>query len=89
MTFEETIISLQTSKIALADCEWSHDGIEQTLRSTSKSSKIKAGQLFHPLRVAVTGRLHAPGIFDTVSHLDRETVLTRIDRAIELLQEHV
>ena len=37
------------------------------------------------IRVAVTGRTATPPLFDTLVALGRERVLTRIDRALEVL----
>jgi len=47
--------------------------------------KIKAGQMFQPIRVAVCGRKNAPPLFETLEVLDRETSLKRIAQAIEKL----
>ena len=46
---------------------------------------IKAGQVFMPLRVAITGRTATPGIFETMDALGKERVLKRLDQAITVL----
>ena len=41
--------------------------------------KIKTGQMFQPIRVAVCGRKDAPPLFETLEVLGRETCLQRIE----------
>jgi glutamyl-tRNA synthetase len=60
--------------------------LEQTLRTLAEELGWKAGQLFMPIRVAVTGRTVSPGLFETLAALGRERVLARLDRAIAQLE---
>ena len=48
--------------------------------------KIKTGQMFQPIRVAVCGRKVAPPLFGTLEALGRETSLARIDDAVRKLE---
>jgi glutamyl-tRNA synthetase len=70
----------------LAEAAFSHAGLDAALRSGAERLKIKAGQMFQPIRVAVCGRKNAPPLFETLEVLGRETCLKRIQQAIELLQ---
>jgi len=70
----------------LADATFSHAGLEAALRGGAESLKIKAGQMFQPIRVAVCGRKNAPPLFETLEVLGRETCLKRIGQAIQMLQ---
>ena len=47
--------------------------------------KIKAGQMFQPIRVAVCGRKNAPPLFETLEVLGRDTSLKRIGKAVAML----
>jgi glutamyl-tRNA synthetase len=47
--------------------------------------KIKPGQMFQPIRVAVCGRKVAPPLFETLVVLGRETTLKRVIQAIQML----
>jgi glutamyl-tRNA synthetase len=66
----------------LATAEFSHDGLDKTLRAGADELKIKAGQMFQPIRVAVCGRKNAPPLFETLVVLGRETSLKRIAKAL-------
>jgi glutamyl-tRNA synthetase len=50
---------------------------------------LKAGQMFMPIRVAISGRTVAPGLFETLRVLGKDRSLERIDIAIEKLSAHV
>ncbi len=69
----------------LATAEFTHDGLEASLRAASVTLGIKAGQMFEPVRVAVCGRKTAPPLFGTLEVLGREACLARISQAIEKL----
>jgi glutamyl-tRNA synthetase len=71
---------------ALAAAEFTHDGLEATLREAASGLGIKAGQMFEPIRVAVCGRKTAPPLFGTLEVLGRETCIERIHRAIGKLK---
>jgi glutamyl-tRNA synthetase len=43
---------------------------------------VKPGQVYQPLRVAISGTTVSPGIFESVALLGREETLRRIDRAL-------
>jgi glutamyl-tRNA synthetase len=58
-----------------------HATIEEALRGLADRLGLKAGQLFTPIRVAVTGRTVAPPLFETLACLGRERALARIERA--------
>jgi glutamyl-tRNA synthetase len=52
--------------------------LEQTLRGLAESRSIKAGALIHATRIAMTGRMVSPGLFEMLVLLGRERVLTRL-----------
>lgn len=76
---------LEKARDVLAHTEFIHDALDQGLRAAAQELGIKAGQMFTPIRVAVTGRTAAPPLFGTLEALGRELALPRIDRAIALL----
>jgi glutamyl-tRNA synthetase len=65
---------------------WEEPELERQLRALAEELEIKTGQLFTALRVAVTGRTVAPGLFETMAVLGRERTLLRLRRAEETLQ---
>jgi glutamyl-tRNA synthetase len=76
---------LTRARELLAQTEFKHDPLDQTLRSAAQELGLKAGQMFQPIRVAVCGRKNAPPLFETLEVLGRETTLARIEQAIEKL----
>ena len=73
---------LEKARIVLANVEFRHDPLDQTLRAAAQELGIKAGQMFQPIRVAVCGRKNAPPLFETLEVLGREKTLTRIGQAL-------
>ncbi len=55
---------------------------EQACREEAQKNALKNGQVFHPVRVAVSGRTKGPSLFHMLEVLGKERVLARIDRAI-------
>jgi glutamyl-tRNA synthetase len=70
----------------LAEAEFTHDGLESSLRAAAETLGIKAGQMFEPIRVAVCGRKTAPPLFGTLEVLGRDTCLKRIGQAVRKLK---
>jgi glutamyl-tRNA synthetase len=56
-------------------------GIEELMRELAAEMGLKAGELIHPVRVALTGRRHSPGIFEIMTLLGKERVLERLRKA--------
>jgi glutamyl-tRNA synthetase len=69
----------------LPQTEFKHDPLNEALRAAAQEMGLKAGQMFQPIRVAVCGRKNAPGLFETLEVLGKETTLARIERAIKKL----
>ena len=56
--------------------------IEVELRALVEKLGLKAGDLIHPLRVAVTGKSVSAGIFEVLELLGKERVLKRLEYII-------
>ena len=66
---------------------WEPAAMEEALRTLAERLGFgeKAGRIFQPLRVALTGLGVSPGIFDVLLMLGRERSLSRLDAAIARL----
>jgi glutamyl-tRNA synthetase len=62
--------------------------VERRLRALADELGLKAGQLFMPIRVAVTGRTQSPGLFETLRVIGKERCRARLAAAIERLRAH-
>ena len=71
--------SLGTALSSLAD--WSHAAIELKLKETAASLGVKAGELVHPARVAVSGRSVGPGLYEMFEVLGKDRTLARFEKA--------
>jgi glutamyl-tRNA synthetase len=60
---------------------------EQSLRALAESQGAGAGKLIHPLRVALTGKMSSPPIFDVAAVLGKARTVRRLERMIERLPE--
>jgi glutamyl-tRNA synthetase len=67
---------------------WEPAAMEEALRALAERLGLgeKAGRIFQPLRVALTGLGVSPGIFDVLLMLGRERSLARIDAAVARLR---
>ncbi|NWG00983.1 MAG: glutamate--tRNA ligase [Thermoanaerobaculaceae bacterium] len=67
--------------------EWEAPRLEERLRAFAEALGWKPGDLFMPVRVAVTGRAATPPLFETMAVLGKELCRRRLRRAIETLGE--
>jgi glutamyl-tRNA synthetase len=76
-------------EILANDSAFTLDSLEASLRSKAAQMGLKAGDLIHPLRLALTGRTSSPGIFEVVVLLGRERCLQRIKQAIKWIDDNI
>jgi len=76
------VAALERASEVLATAEFTHDGLESSLRAAAVGMGVKPGQMFQPIRVAVCGRKNAPPLFETLAVLGREKTLKRLGQAI-------
>lgn len=72
------LVELSTRLAALP--EWTHDDIENALRTLAEEKEVKPAAFIHPSRVAVSGQTVGPSIFELLEALGRDRVLRRIER---------
>jgi glutamyl-tRNA synthetase len=58
------------------------DSVGAALRVIAERRGVKPGEVYQPLRVAISGTTVSPGIFESVALLGREETLRRIDAAL-------
>ena len=61
--------------------------LEEAVREMAKERGMKAAQIIHPLRVAVSGKKVGPGLFELLEVLGKERVIKRIQRARQRIRE--
>jgi len=83
-TKAETLEALEQMRAALAEMpSWDAKTMESRLREMAEAMGWKPGELFMPLRVAVTCRRVSTPLFETMEVLGRQECLTRLDEAID------
>jgi glutamyl-tRNA synthetase len=86
MSHESALAALKAAQQKLTPLSaFDADSLEGVLRPLAAELKLKTGQLFGTLRVAVTGRTAAPPLFDTMAVLGKERCLRRIEAALNKL----
>ncbi|MDB4883952.1 MAG: glutamyl-tRNA synthetase [Gemmatimonadetes bacterium] len=82
----ELLAQVRDALATLAD--WEPSSMEAALRLLAEQLGFgeKAGKLFQPLRVALTGLEVSPGIFEVLAMLGRERSLARLDAAVAHLR---
>jgi glutamyl-tRNA synthetase len=83
----DALALLEATREALAAADgFGAASVEKALEPLPARLDVKAGRLYQPIRVAITGASIAPGIFESLSVLGRDESLARIDAAIERLR---
>jgi glutamyl-tRNA synthetase len=80
----ETVLTAVRDALEPVPGPWTPAAVEPALTSAVERTGLKAGKVFQPLRVALTGTTVSPGIFETVALVGRDRALARIDRALDL-----
>lgn len=82
------VIELLTTSVEVIEGALAqHDELEKSLRQLAESKQVGAGKLFAPLRIAVTGRTQAPGIFDTILLVGLKRSTERIRRFLSIIRK--
>jgi glutamyl-tRNA synthetase len=64
-------------------------GLEKTLRSVAEARRVKAAPLIHAVRVAVTGKMVSPSLFDVIALVGRERTHARLVAARRMVSTPV
>lgn len=65
---------------------WDEATLEGTLRPLAEELELTTGQLFGPIRVAISGRKAAPPLFETMAVLGKERCMDRLRAALKFLK---
>lgn len=80
LTHEERLLVREAAAAADA-LDWSSEPWRQLTEELKRSSGKKGRELFHPLRLALTGRDSGPEMAGLVAHMGRERVVKRLEAA--------
>lgn len=82
----ETILRSAAAKLAEVG-EWATPAIEVGLRELADELEEKPRKVFQPIRVAVSGRLISPPLFESLEILGRDESLARLRMAEEIVSD--
>jgi glutamyl-tRNA synthetase len=83
----ETLAALEAVARMLPEVDLDDEAAtEARFRALADELGLKAGTLFMPIRVAVTGRTQSPGLFETMRVVGAARCTRRLDAAIEALR---
>ena len=68
---------------------WDKEAIHGTINAVAEGRAMKFGKIAQPLRVAVTGSAVSPSIDVTLQLLGRDKVLSRLARALEVIERRM
>ena len=83
----EPLRQVREAFAGLAD--WDRDALHAAIDAVAEQQAIKFGKIAQPLRVAVTGSAISPSIDTTLALLGRDRTLSRLARALELIQHRI
>lgn len=63
---------------AIEPIDFEHDQVEKALRELAEKLDVQSGRLFYTLRVGLTGRTEAPGLFDIFVTLGKAESIKRL-----------
>ncbi|MFH1238902.1 MAG: glutamate--tRNA ligase [bacterium] len=75
------VVKERFNQVGKAD--FKKEKIETLTRQIAEELNIKTNQVFHPIRVSVSGRTVGPGLFEMLEVLGQEKVLKRIEKALK------
>jgi len=79
---------LQSLKDKLLKVEpFTREKIEPVFKDLAKEMNVKLGVIIHPCRLALTGRIESPPMYDVVEVLGKNKVNQRLEKAIKFLQK--
>jgi len=67
--------------------DYTEENLEGAFKAVMDQTGLKLGKIAQPVRVALTGRTASPGIFEIVSIIGKERVISRLKRAIQFIEE--
>jgi len=65
--------------------DFNKESAEEIVRKIAEENNIKAADIIHPVRVAVSGRLMGPGLFELLEVLGKDKVIKRLEAAKKLV----
>jgi len=68
---------------------YSEAEIEKGIRAAAAKMGVKAADLIHPTRLALTGRTNSPGLFEVMELIGREKCIERLDKAINFIENNL
>jgi glutamyl-tRNA synthetase len=82
--------SKDTAKIVLIESaerlknqqDFSSDALEKYARDLATEKGIKTGQIFHPIRVAISGRTQGPSLFHMMELMGKDEIVKRINATV-------
>ena len=81
---------LREVREALAGLEdWNREALHAVIDAVADQQAMKFGKIAQPLRVAVTGSGVSPSIDVTLQLLGRDQTLSRLERALELIERRI
>ena len=86
-TIVELVSLLEAAKLALETSEFTPEALTETLNALLETTEEKPGILFSIIRLAVSWAPFSPALPETLSVLGKETVLQRLNKAIETAAE--
>lgn len=66
---------------------FSKDNLEKAINDLSEQLNVKRAKLIHPTRLAVSGVLEGPGLFDILETIGKDETINRIRKAIDYIEK--
>ncbi len=81
-----TPLKLLKEKLAVLET-YNQENLEVVFKEIMDQTGLKLGKIAQPVRVALTGKTASPGIFEIVSILGPQRVISRLEKAVRYIEK--